>query len=112
MTPLDPSARRGASSFDVWRTMVNGLRGQPLPLPGNLMDDAERRVGARFPDLWLARVMERSWAAFGVGLALALAFVSLGVYNGWRLCASAPVRLVHPRGGRRHLRRARPKSRL
>jgi hypothetical protein len=47
-------------------------------------------VGARFPDLWLARVIERSRAAFVLGLTIALALVGVGGYNACQLCASAP----------------------
>jgi hypothetical protein len=86
---LDQDAAGPFQHVAVWRAFADGLRGQPLPLPANLMDDAERRVGARFPDLWLARVMERSRAAFVAGLALALALVSVGACSAW-LCAFTP----------------------
>ena len=62
-----------------------GPHGEPLPLPENLVDDAERRVGARFPDLWIARVMERSRGEFIGGLAVALALVAVGARNAWLL---------------------------
>jgi len=60
-----------------------------LPLPDNLVDDTERRVGARFPDIWIARVMERSRPGFLAGLAIAVALIGIGVFNAWLLCASS-----------------------
>ena len=86
---LDQDATTAAQHAAVWRTLANGLNGQPLPLPENLVDDAERRVGARFPDFWLARVMERSRPAFVIGLAIALALVGIGARNAWLLCGSS-----------------------
>jgi hypothetical protein len=86
---LDQDATTPAQHAAVWRTLANGLNGEPLPLPGNLVDDAERRVGARFPDLWIARVMERSRPGFVVGLAIALILVGIGAFNAWLLCVSS-----------------------
>ena len=92
---LEQDAATPSQHAAVWRALADGLRGRALPLPANLVNDAERRVGARFPDLWLARIIERSRAAFVLGLAIALALAGVGAYNGWQLCASAP-RLERP----------------
>jgi hypothetical protein len=86
---LDQEATTPAQHAAVWRTLANGLNGEPLPLPENLVDDAERRVGARFPDIWIARVMERSRPGFLAGLAIALVLVGIGAYNAWLLCVSS-----------------------
>jgi hypothetical protein len=51
--------------------------------------DTERRAGARFPDLWIARVMERSRPGLIAGLAIALVLAGIGAFNAWLLCVSS-----------------------
>jgi hypothetical protein len=51
----------------VWHALVWGLQGKPLPIPAALAADRDRRAGARFPDLWTVRLMERSRGEFAAG---------------------------------------------
>jgi len=61
-----------------WRTLLRGLAGLPLPTPAAVAGDAVRSNAARFPDLWLARLMETSsggrWAGWAIGLTLLVLF--------------------------------------
>lgn len=63
----------------VWQELVWGLQGKPLPIPAALAADPERRAGARFPDLWVVRLMERSRGELAAGWAILL---TLGLMAG------------------------------
>ncbi len=52
----------------IWKGLFNGLRGIPLAAPAEVLADPVRSAGARFPDLWLVRLMETSRAGNFAGL--------------------------------------------
>lgn len=69
----------------VWNGVLLGLRGQPLPAPPEILNDPIRSAGARFPDLWTVRLMERSRSGFLVGLAVSLLLLCPGLWSLWQL---------------------------
>jgi len=64
-----------AQHIAVWRGVLLGIQGKPLPAPQALLDDPIRSAGAKFPDLWTVRIMERSKIGLVIGLAISLFFI-------------------------------------
>jgi hypothetical protein len=62
----------------VWNGLGLGLRGRPLPVPPDVAADPIRRAGARFPDLWTFRLMERSHLGLILGLGITLLLMIAG----------------------------------
>ncbi|MFN0149854.1 MAG: hypothetical protein ACKVU1_03965 [bacterium] len=54
----------------VWRGLLMGIQGDALPVLPEFADDPIRSAGSRFPDLWTARLMERSRVGWLAGLAI------------------------------------------
>jgi hypothetical protein len=67
----------------VWNGIRLAVQGQPLPAPPEIANDPIRSGGARFPDLWTFRLMERSMLGLIAGLAISIALlgVSLGCFR-------------------------------
>jgi hypothetical protein len=68
----------------VWKCLLMGLEGKPLPAPPKVVDDPIRSAGRKFPDLWTVRLIERGHWGLGIGILLmlivpgALSFLHLG----------------------------------
>jgi hypothetical protein len=92
---LDQEARWPYQHVAVWQELVWGLQGKPLPVPAALAADPERRAGARFPDLWIVRLMERSPGQRVAGWAILLTLGLVGACTTRTLLS--PSR-VEPRG--------------
>jgi hypothetical protein len=75
---LDQEARWPYQHVAVWQELVWGLQGKSLPVPPALAADPERRAGARFPDLWTVRLMERSPGERAAGWAILLTLGLVG----------------------------------
>jgi hypothetical protein len=75
----DPYALLPRQHMAVWNGLYLATQGQPLPAPADIANDPIRSAGARFPDLWTIRLMERSALGFfaGLGTSLVLLAVSL-----------------------------------
>ncbi len=73
---LDQDAALPYQHLAAWRTLLLALEGRGLPVPPELAADLQRTAGARFPDLWVARLAERSpaglWAAAAAAILLAV----------------------------------------
>jgi hypothetical protein len=78
---LDQEARWPYQQAAVWQELVWGLQGKPLPVPAALAADPERRAGARFPDLWTVRLMERSRGELAAGWAISLTLGLIGAFT-------------------------------
>jgi hypothetical protein len=78
---LEQTAMLPYQQMAVWRGFGLALRGKPLPMPPEVSEDDIRKGGARFPDLWEVRLMERSRAGMlaGISSLLCLLLVFLGL---------------------------------
>lgn len=65
----------------TWRGLLLGLQGKPLPMPPDIANDPIRSAGARFPDLWTVRLMERGKAGLLAGLVISLFLVGATVLS-------------------------------
>lgn len=72
---VEPTESLPRQQLAVWSGLARGVRGEPLALAPELLTDPDRAQGARFPDLWLVRLAERSRS--GALAALVLAAVLL-----------------------------------
>jgi len=54
----DPHLATPQAHLKVWRALFDGIAGKPLSAPPEVLADPVRSAGARFPDLWLVRLME------------------------------------------------------
>jgi hypothetical protein len=72
----------------VWNGIQLAAQGQPLPAPPDIANDPIRSGGARFPDLWTFRLMERSMLGLIAGLAISLVLLSISLGYFRELAAS------------------------
>ena len=71
----DQDARVPRQMMATWTGLVMGLQGKPLPAPPELINDPIRSAGARFPDLWTVRLMERSRLGLIAGLGMVVLLI-------------------------------------
>ena len=76
---VDPYALLPRQHMAVWNGLYLATQGQPLPAPAAIADDPIRGAGARFPDLWTIRVMERSALGFFAGLVTSLMLLAVSL---------------------------------
>lgn len=77
----DPYALLPRQHMAVWTGLAGALRGEPLPAPPEVLADPIRSGGARFPDLWLARLMERSATGLAAGVLAGLMLAGAGAWS-------------------------------
>ena len=63
------------SHLVTWDTLFKGIQGERIPLRAGVHYTAIQLAGLNFPDLWVARLMERSRSNFILGLALTCTIV-------------------------------------
>lgn len=85
----DPYALLPRQQVAIWSALLMGLQGRPLPVTPDVADDPIRSAGARFPDLWTVRLMERSPAGMILGLGISLALLLGCLWSFRRLVRSA-----------------------
>jgi len=86
----------------VWRGLGLALHGKPLPAPPAIVNDDIRAGGARFPDLWEFRLMERSKAGTIVGLTAFVILLGLSGITCLRLLIPRHCEIEGERVGERH----------
>lgn len=93
-----PYARLPYQHMVVWQGIGRGLQGKPLPAPAEIGNDPLRSASARFPDLWLARALERpSLTARAGGLTVAALLSLLGLTSLTRLLRREESRNAYKR---------------
>jgi hypothetical protein len=79
---LEQHARAPYQQAAVWHALRSGLAGREVELPPSLAADPVRRAGARFPDFWIARVMQRSSRGLFAGLVACLTLLAAALVSG------------------------------
>lgn len=75
----------------VWNGMFLGLRGKLLPAPPSWSEDPVLTSIARFPDLWVARLMRGSQAQLLLGTAITLGLGSIAALALQRLMLNPTI---------------------
>jgi hypothetical protein len=79
---LDPTAAWPHQQIAVLRELGWGIIGKPLPVPAEMAADAVRSAGVRFPDFWIARLIEQGSSSAIAGIA-----VGASLFAGCVFCA-------------------------
>jgi hypothetical protein len=75
----DEYARLPYQHMAVWKGTYLAVQGQPLPAPPEVANDPIRSAGARFPDMWTFRLMERSTLGLYAGLTITLLLLGVSL---------------------------------